>query len=359
MSHATGWLIGAVVVAGAIGAPAWWLTRSSDPAPESPPLPEMPDPQQPPKKTGFADDTVPAVADIKFDAERSLKYLKQLCDIGPRVSGTEGMKRQQELLEKHFKQFGATVTRQEFEAKQVSRKDKTRMTNLVVTWHPDRDKRVLICSHYDTRPVADEEADRRNWNRPFVSANDGASGAAWMMEMAHHMKDLKTSYGVDFALFDGEEYVFDTHQTNPSGRGEDRYFLGSEHFADEYTKSRATRKHQYHAGVLMDLCHAKGARLRVEMNSWTAARPLVEQIWGVAEAVGAKSFKLERGFERDGGQGVQDDHLALIRAGIPSVDVIDFDYPHWHKLSDTPDKVSGEQMAEVAKVLMTWVQRIK
>ena len=56
---------------------------------------------------------------------------------------------------------------------------------------------------------------------------------------------------------------------------------------------------------------------------------------------------------------MQDDHLALNRAGIPTIDLIDFDYPHWHKLSDTADKVSGEQMAEVSNVLTMWLQKIK
>jgi hypothetical protein len=91
----------------------------------------------------------------------------------------------------------------------------------------------------------------------------------------------------------------------------------------------------------------------VELYSFDAARPLVDQVWGVAKAVGAKSFKYERGYE------VQDDHLALNRAGIPTIDLIDFDYPHWHKLTDTPDKVSGAQMAEVSKVITVWVQKIK
>ena len=72
-----------------------------------------------------------------------------------------------------------------------------------------------------------------------------------------------------------------------------------------------------------------------------------------SKAVGAKSFIYERGPE------VQDDHLALNRAGIPTVDVIDFDYPHWHKLTDTADKVDGAQMAEVAKVMTAWLQKIK
>jgi glutaminyl-peptide cyclotransferase len=63
---------------------------------------------------------------VKFDQERALKYLKQLCDIGPRISGSEGMKKQQELIEKHFKDLGATVTRQEFKARQRSRRERRR-----------------------------------------------------------------------------------------------------------------------------------------------------------------------------------------------------------------------------------------
>jgi hypothetical protein len=161
------------------------------------------------------------------------------------------------------------------------------------------------------------------------------------------MKDLKTEFGVDFVLFDGEEYVFEP------GPGGDKYFFGSEHFADVYTKEKDKRKHRYDAGLLLDLFAGKDAQLKVEQYSFEAARPLVEQVWGVAKGVGAKSFKFEAGYE------VQDDHLALIKAGIPTIDIIDFDYPHWHKLTDTPDKVSGEQMAEVSKVITTWLQKIK
>ena len=104
---------------------------------------------------------------------------------------------------------------------------------------------------------------------------------------------------------------------------------------------------------MFDLFANKDAQLKVEGFSFAAAPKLVEQVWTVAKTVGAKSFKFEAGPD------VQDDHLALNRVGIPTVDVIDFDYVHWHKLTDTPDKVSGEQMAEVAKVLTTWVQKIR
>ena len=355
MSHVMGWTVGAVLAVAGVGLPVWWMTSSqpSAPEPEKPQIPVMDNPansNDPPKKTEFAtggaDDKVP---EIKFDSDRAIKYLKQLCDIGPRISASEGMKKQQELIEAHFKKLGATVTRQEFKAKQKSQKNQTDFVNLIISWHPDKAKRVLLCTHYDTRPIADQEANKANWTKPFVSANDGASGVAMMMELGNHMKGLKSEVGVDFILFDGEEYVFETDRLG----GGDRYFIGSEHFADDYLKTKDTRKHRYDAGVLFDLCHAKGAELKVEIYSLEAAKPVVDQIWGVAKAVGAKSFHYERGPE------VQDDHLALNRVGIPTVDIIDFDYPHWHKLTDTADKVDGGQMAEVAKVMTTWLQKIK
>jgi len=259
------------------------------------------------------------------------------------------VKKQQEIVEKHFKDLGATVTRQEFKARQRSQKAETPMVNILVSWHPAKERRVLICAHYDTRPIADQEPNPKNWNKPFVSANDGTSGVAFMMELAHHMKDLKTEFGVDFLLVDGEEYVFETSATG----GGDRYFIGSEYFGEDYAKTKDKRKHRYDAGILLDLFAAQGAELAVEQNSYTLAPKLVEQLWGVAKDVGAKSFRHEAGPE------VLDDHIALNKAGIPTVDLIDFGYKHWHKLTDTPDKVSGAQMAEVSKVITVWLQNIK
>jgi glutaminyl-peptide cyclotransferase len=340
MTHLMRTLFGAVVV-GAGGSAMLGCFASVESA--------TADPQ---KKTEFAEDAAPKAippAHVKFDPERALKYLKQLCDIGPRMSGSAGMKKQQQMIEKHFKDLGATVTRQEFKARQTSRREETPMVNLVISWQPEKQRRILICAHYDTRPIADQEENRRNWNKPFVSANDGASGVAMMMELGNHMKGLKSEVGVDFVLFDGEEYVFETAQFG----GGDKYFFGSEHFAADYTKTRNTRKFKYEAGALLDLCHAKGTVLKVEQYSYAAAPKVCEQIWATAAGIGAKSFKYAPGPE------VLDDHIALNRADIPTADLIDFDYPHWHRLTDTPDKISGEQMAEVAKVLATWWMGIK
>jgi hypothetical protein len=298
---------------------------------------------EPKPADGFASNRTATIA--AFDSKRALGYLRQLCDLGPRLSGSEAMTKQQDIIEQHFTKLGAKVTRQKFQAKQISRPAAVAMTNLVITWHPDRDRRVILCTHYDTRPIADQELDRAKWHEKFVSANDGTAGVAWLMELGHHMKDLKLNVGVDFVIFDGEEYIFDNRQNA------DEYFFGSRHFADDYRKTRP--RHQYIAGVLFDLFAANDAKFPMEANSLTMAGPIVEQVWTVAHDLNEQMFLAKWGPE------IQDDHLALNRAGIPTIDIIDFDYPHWHRLSDTPDKVSGETMSRVSKVISTWLTRIK
>jgi Peptidase family M28 len=277
-----------------------------------------------------------------FDADRALGYLKELCKIGPRISGSNGMKKQQELLEKHFTKLGGKVEWQRFKARQRSQKEPVEMANLIVRWHPERTRRIILCSHYDTRPLADQEPDPRNWRKPFLSANDGGSGVALLMEMAHHLKKIKTSVGIDLVFFDGEEYVF--HKN-------DEYFIGSKHFGAQYRRNRP--KYTYAAAVLLDMVGGKGARFPVETNSWFFATPLVRDLWTTAQELGCGAFE-----QREGPQ-VDDDHLALNRAGIPAVDIIDFSYQHWHRLTDTPDNCSGESLDQVARVLSVWLQRVR
>lgn len=290
----------------------------------------------------FAQDRLPEGKEINFDAKRSLDYLKALCDIGPRISGTEGMKKQQELLQKHFEKHGATVTLQEFKGKQPSRTEPVAMANMIVSWNPEAKKRVLLCGHYDTRPIADQEKPK-DWHKTFVSANDGTSTVAMFMELAHHMKEMPLKVGVDFILFDAEEFIYEPNR--------DRFFLGSEHFATEYRKHPP--KHKYHAGILLDLFAHKGAKFPAEQNSLFFAGALVEEVWGEARNLGVRSFVFEQGPE------VQDDHIALNRAGIPTIDIIDFSYRHWHRLTDLPEECSAESMGDVGKVLISWMMKQK
>jgi glutaminyl-peptide cyclotransferase len=231
------------------------------------------------KRTGFAQDRVPPMlpkGDEKpapFDGKRAMGYLQDICAIGPRMSGTPGMKKQQELLKKHFEDLGLEVDFQTFQAKQNSQSKPVEMTNLVVSFYPDFPRRVILCCHYDTRPIADQEPDPRKWREPFLSANDGGSGVAFLMEMAHHVKALKPKVGVDFVIFDGEEYIFEARR--------DKYFFGSQHFVQKWKKKKD--RPEYVGAVLLDMIAGKKARFPAEGYSFNRANQLVRDIWAIAE----------------------------------------------------------------------------
>ncbi len=293
------------------------------------------------EKTDFAGNRVEAAVPVKIDKQRVMKYLRDICAIGPRMSGTKGMKKQQEMLVDHFQQVGGSVEFQRFSATQTSRTGKVELANMIVSWYPKRQRRIIICSHYDTRPIADQEPDPRNWRKPFVSANDGGSGVALLMELGHFVRELDLQFGVDFVFFDGEEYIFEPKR--------DRYFIGSKHFARTWRNQR--ERPQYLGAVLLDMIAGKNAHFPAEGYSYFRARPLVSELWQIAAQQNCNRFRQKVGDH------VRDDHLALQAVGIQAVDIIDFDYPHWHKLTDTPDNCSADGMDQVARVLTVWMQR--
>ncbi|MGC3969738.1 MAG: M28 family peptidase [Pirellulales bacterium] len=187
---------------------------------------QPPAPPQAVEPTPFDEPVVgaPRYAEIPFDGAAAFGYLEAICKLGPRVSGTEGMRKQQDLVEKHFQELGAKVERQTFQMRHPQDGSAVGLTNLVVQWNPAARERYLLCAHYDTRPFPDRDpVDRQG---TFVGANDGASGVAVLMELGKHIKDWKNRKGVDFVLFDAEELVYDESR--------DRYFVGSEHFARTY-----------------------------------------------------------------------------------------------------------------------------
>jgi glutaminyl-peptide cyclotransferase len=303
---------------------------------------------------------------IAFDKARAFRYLKELCGLGPRISATPGMARQIELLTRHFEALGLTVELQRFPARQRSRPAPVEMVNFIARWNPSAQRRILLCTHYDTRPIADEEPDPKDWTKPFLGANDGGSGVAVMMELAHHLKDLSPALGVDFVMFDGEEYIFTRLSEDAGG---DRYFFGSEHFAGKYLGSLRSNPEapRYVEAVLLDMVAGKGARFLYEETSALRAGRLVEKIWKIAAEVGSGCFVPKYGV------GVRDDHLALLDAGIPAIDIVPctsaetfrrigepfLTYPHWHRLSDTPENCSPDTMEQVGRVLAVWIQRAK
>jgi hypothetical protein len=289
------------------------------------------------------------LADIPFNGGRAYEQLKEICAIGPRVSGTEGMARQQAYLKAHFEKLGGRVTMQTFEKRHPLDGKTVRLANLIVEWHPEKKERILLCAHYDTRPFPDE--DPVNPKGVFLGANDGASGTALLCEMGHSMAEFKGRFGVDFVLFDGEELVYDGQR--------DPYFLGSEHFAHEYVANPPA--HRYRCGVLVDMVADADLQIYSEVNSMQTpqTRQLVRDIWGVARELGVREFISQTRYE------IRDDHLPLNNiARIPTIDIIDFDYgppgqSYWHTTRDVPDNCSALSLAKVGWVVKTWLERVK
>jgi glutaminyl-peptide cyclotransferase len=291
---------------------------------------------------GIAEAAGPALKleEIPFDGARAYESLQQLCAIGPRRSGSPGMEAQQKLLAEHFQKLGGQVQFQRFRVRHPQDGDWVSMANLLVRWRPQNTARILLCAHYDTLPFP--LRDQENPRGRFVGANDNASGVAVLMELARHMSSLKTKYGVDFLLLDGEEFIFDE---------QGRFFLGSEYFAREYVKKN--QHYRYRWGVLLDMVGSADLQLYQERNSlwWKDTRPLVEDIWATAARLGVREFVAKPKYE------VSDDHVMLHDVGhIPCIDMIDFDYPPWHTQGDTPDKCSPLSLAKVGWVISEWLK---
>jgi glutaminyl-peptide cyclotransferase len=173
-----------------------------------------------------------------------------------------------------------------------------------------------------------------------------------LCELGHSIPELKTGFGIDFVLFDGEELVYDGNR--------DPFFLGSEHFAREYVANPPG--HQYRCGILLDMVGDAQLQLYRETNSMRtpAQRQIVNDIWAIARELGVREFLNGPGHE------VRDDHLPLNEiARIPTIDIIDFDYPaargvnYWHTTQDVPEKCSPQSLAKVGWVVKTWLERVK
>jgi glutaminyl-peptide cyclotransferase len=292
----------------------------------------------------------PAPAPINGD--RAYTYLRELCQIGPRPAGSEANTRQRKRVADHFRALGAAVREQPFDGVDPLSGQPVHMANLIASWFPDRLDRVVLAAHYDTRPFPDEEPDPARRKDPFLGANDGASGVALLMEIAHHLKDSKTPWGVDLVLFDGEELVY-----GPGGQYVGEFFLGSKAFAREYAQTRRAPSRgtpRYTAAIVLDMVGDKNLTIDKEPYSMDFAPKLVNDIWAVAKALKVTQFR-----DRIGRVAVTDDHLPLANVGIPAIDVIDFDYPHWHTTRDVPENCSAASLEAVGKVMTAWLNKPK
>ncbi|QDS97518.1 succinyl-diaminopimelate desuccinylase [Adhaeretor mobilis] len=292
----------------------------------------------------------PLPKEQRFDGQAAYEHLLAICKLGSRTSDSPGMTAQQEMLTQHFTQLGAKVSLQELRAGRNPATGLPQpMANLIVQFHPEAQQRVLLCAHYDTRPLPDRDPDPwQRQNGVFLGANDGASGVALLMELGRRLP-TQTTLGIDFVFFDGEEYIYDERI--------DEYFYGSTYFAQQYRDHPPS--YRYAFGVLVDMVADKKLGIAQEMHSstWAATRPIVQEIWGVAKQLRVREF-----IHKVGRPPVLDDHVPLNKiAEIPVIDIIDFEYPnarngYWHTTADVPENCSAESLGKVGWVLQEWLR---
>lgn len=267
-----------------------------------------------------------------FDGSRAFAALKAQTDFGPRTPNSDAHKKCLAYLAAELERSAESVVKQSFTITGYNN-ETLPLTNIFASFNKQAPKRVLLLAHWDSRPRADQDPNEANRSKPVLGANDGASGVAVLLELARLMKQMPPAIGVDLLLVDGEDY----------GKSSDleKYFLGAKYF----TKTMP-RDYKPLFGILLDMIGDADLRIPMEQNSMKLAPQVLSMVWSAAQELGVSQFASVPGEQ------IEDDHLALNEAGIPTIDLIDFQYPYWHTVEDTPDKCSPESLEAVGKVLV-------
>jgi glutaminyl-peptide cyclotransferase len=268
----------------------------------------------------------------KFDGKEAFDCLMDQCDLGPRNPGSEGHERCKKYLLDKLRQYTNLVKTQEFVYQDTSQNTKLELTNIIASFYPEKKQRILLCAHWDTRPFADRDPDSSLREKPILGANDGGSGVAVLLEMARVISEKKPKWGVDIILFDGEDY-------GPEGELE-KFCLGSKYFA----KNKGKYKPEF--GILLDMIGDEDLNIYKEGYSTRYAKEVVDSVWGTARRLKIDCFHDSTKYF------IYDDHIPLLKVGIPCIDLIDFDYPYWHTTQDTPDRCSAESLQKIGEVLI-------
>ncbi len=279
-----------------------------------------------------------------FNGDEMLALINQQLRYGPRHITALGHREVQDFIIAELKTLTSDIVLQEWKE---SGKDSTtyELKNIIARISPENPTRIVLGTHYDSKRYAVEEL--FNKDLPVPGANDGASGVAVLLEVARKLAELGnlSKVGIDIVFFDGEEgdenlQDFRT-EWKPIGS---TYF--SEHLESLYGDTLPT------SAVVIDMVCDKDLKIKKEQTSLQGAETVVEQFWDVGEEVDSDVFVDEIG------NAIADDHTPLARAGIPSILVIDFEYPSFHTTKDTLDKCSAKSLETVAQAVFNYTQSL-
>lgn len=282
-----------------------------------------------------------------FVADSAFSFIEKQLSFGPRIPNTPGHVACADWLAGKFEEFGADVFVQKANVLAWDGSNFA-IRNIVGSYKPEAAKRIIVSAHWDSRPFADK--DPYSPSSPVPAANDGGSGVGVILELARQLKSTPPAVGVDFILWDAEDYGnYDI---------DDSWCLGSQYW------SRNPHKPNYKAayGINLDMVGAKDARFIKDGYSMQLAANQVNHYWSIGHQLGYGTYFPTGDF----GVATIDDHFFVMEiAKIPMVEVIDRNvntgefFPHWHKVTDDLSQIDKATLKAVGQTTLEVLMREK
>jgi hypothetical protein len=282
----------------------------------------------------------PVPEGVAFNGERALEHVRKQVEFGPRPSGSEALKRTRQYIIDKLVESGMRVTTDEFNASTPVGERK--MVNITAELPGESKDLIIIASHYETKLYKDMQ---------FVGANDPGASVGTLLELGRVLagtnRKLKFTYWLVF--FDGEE-SFCEHWDQCSKPDAPDNTYGSRRYVSQLNGHNEAERVK--AMILLDMVGYKNLDLGRDTSS---TKWLQDVIWETARELGHAAVFVDRS-EGIGG----DDHIPFLRAGIAAVDIIQLNsFPHWHRATDTLDKVSAQSMKIVGDVVLASLPRVE
>ena len=284
----------------------------------------------------------------EFSSDSAYKYTQRQVDFGPRVPNTKAHEDCASYLSAKLKSFGAVVINQNADL-QAFDGTLLRSTNIIGSFNLKAETRILLFSHWDSRPWADHDPDPKNRKKPVMAANDGASGVGVLLEMARLIGKNQPTVGIDIIFFDSEDYG--APESFKSENSDDSWCLGTQYWA----KNPHVPGYTARFGILLDMVGGKSATFFKEQSSEYYASGVVSNVWSQAKNLGFSQY-----FVDQKGGAITDDHIYVNQLiGIPSIDIIQYDPNsksgfgfYWHTTHDTMDNVDKNTLNAIGTTLM-------
>jgi glutaminyl-peptide cyclotransferase len=258
----------------------------------------------------------------EFSGEKALAHVQRLVNFGPRPPGSDALEKSRDYIDNQLRLAGWQVTRQAFT--DDTPRGKVRFVNLVARFSTQTKAApsFLLCSHYDTKTFDTIR---------FVGANDGGSSTGLLLELARVLgQHPNLAAKTELVFFDGEEAYEKFSETDG--------LYGSRYFARQLGRGGPK---QFRGGLLFDMVGDRSLDVTLPTDS---PAEMARDIFASAEALKLRSYFTY--LDRE----LIDDHTPLNAIGVPTLDVIDFDFASWHTAGDTMDKLSAQSLQIVGSV---------